>query len=136
MVYKVLPLLLVFHSSWPSHQTAVDIQAPEKISPSIRGHRSRFSHAPIIELRHLMGLGEKIVSPIITPRRACAAEGLITPRRACAAEGLSDCSWTGIYRLYIVSAKKFSKLKKYSLSEVHFNTGRLLFQFNGLQYSL
>ena len=30
--------------------------------PSIRGHRSRLSHAPIIELRHLMGLGEKILS--------------------------------------------------------------------------
>ena len=64
---------------------------------------------------------------------------LITPRRACAAKGLSDCSWTGLYNyiiIYIVSAKNFSKLKKYSLSEVHFNTGRLLFQFNGLQYNL
>ena len=30
--------------------------------------------------------------------------------------------------------KKNLKLKKYSLSEVHFDTGRLLFEFNGLQY--
>ena len=33
----------------------------------------------------------------------------------------------------IYSIKKL-KLKKYSLSEVHFNTGRFLFEFNGLQY--
>ena len=30
--------------------------------------------------------------------------------------------------------KKNLKLKKYSLSEVHFNTGRLLFEFNAHQY--
>ena len=47
-------------------------------------------------------------------------------------EGSSDCSWTGLYS--IVSAKKCLKLKKYSLSDVHFNTGRLLFEVNGLQY--
>ena len=34
----------------------------------------------------------------------------------------------------ILSDKFFLKLKKYSLSEVYFNTGRLLFEFNGLQY--
>ena len=75
-------------------------------------------------------------------REGCTEGGarylLITPRRACAAKGLSDCSWTVDYiaHIYIVSAKKISKLKKYSLSELHFNTGRLLFQFNGLQYNL
>ena len=39
----------------------------------------------------------------------------------------------GLDYIYIIiaSAKKFLKL---SLSEVHFNTGRLLFKFNGLQY--
>ena len=43
----------------------------------------------------------------------------------------------GAHPSYIYSVcKKNSKLKKYSLSEVHFNTGRLLFQFNGLQYNL
>ena len=26
----ILPLLLAVHSSWPNHQAAVDIQAPEK----------------------------------------------------------------------------------------------------------
>ena len=57
----------------------------------------------------------------------------ITPRRACTAKETSDCSWTGLY-IIIVSAKIILKLKKYSLSEVHFNTGRLLFKFNGLQY--
>ena len=39
-----------------------------------------------------------------------------------------------VYMVYIVSANFFLKLKKYSLLEVHFNTGRLLFEFNGLQY--
>ena len=48
-------------------------------------------------------------------------------------EGSNDCSWTGLYGVYIYS-KKNLKLKKYSLLEVHFNTGRLLFEFNGLQY--
>ena len=59
------------------------------------------------------------IARIITPRRACAARGKVI------ALGL-DC----------ISAKKKKKLKlkKYSLSEVHFNTGRLIFEFNGLQY--
>ena len=43
-------------------------------------------------------------------------------------EGSSDCSWT---RIYIDSAKKI-ETQKYSLSEVHFNTGGLIFEFNGL----
>ena len=61
-----------------------------------------------------------------------SASSFVTPRHACAAKELSDCSWTYIYSV----CKKNPKLKKYSLSEVHFNTGRLLFQFNGLQYNL
>ena len=58
----------------------------------------------------------------------CDDIGLIfTPRCACAAKGSSDSSWTG----YL---PKKLKRKKYSLSELHFNTGRLLFEFSGLQY--
>ena len=59
--------------------------------------------------------------PLITPRRTCEARGQVI------ALGLF-----GIW--YILSANFFFKLKKYSLSEVHFNTGRLIFEFNGLQY--
>ena len=55
------------------------------------------------------------------------------PMPCMCSEGSSDWDYMA-YILYIVSAKKFLKLKKYSLSEVHFNTGRLLFEFNGLQY--
>ena len=40
-------------------------------------------------------------------------------------EESSDCSWPGLY---------ICKKIETSLSEVHFNTGRLLFEFNGLQY--
>ena len=76
------------------------------------------------------------------------------PARACASKGLCDRSWClyiftprahaqargyvigrGVY----ISAKKirtFFYLSKYSLSDTHFNTGRLLFEFNRLQYTL
>ena len=50
---------------------------------------------------------------------------VITPCRACAARGQVIALGLDIYRFC---------QKKYSLSEVHFNTGRLLFEFNGLQY--
>ena len=50
---------------------------------------------------------------------------VITPCRACAARGQVIALGLDIYRFCP---------KKYSLSEVHFNTGRLLFEFNGLQY--
>ena len=52
------------------------------------------------------------------------------PARACASKGLCDRS---------ISTKKFQNflnLSKYSLSEVHSNTGRLLIEFNCLQYTL
>ena len=42
-------------------------------------------------------------------------------------------------RIIIISTKKFQNflnLSKYSLSEVHSNTGRLLIEFNRLQYTL
>ena len=48
----------------------------------------------------------------------------------------------GVYILYIyiiyyyISAKLFFYLSKYSLSDAHFNTGRLLFEFNRLLYTL
>ena len=63
------------------------------------------------------------------PARTCAARGYVIGR--------------GVYILYIVcllyiyiSAKTFFYLSKYSLSDAHFNTGRLLFEFNRLQYTL
>ena len=47
------------------------------------------------------------------------------------------------YILYIyifiycyISARTFFYLSKYSLSDAHFSTGRLLFEFNRLQYTL
>ena len=58
------------------------------------------------------------------------------PARACASKGLCDRSWC----LYIIYLQKnfelFFYLSKYSLSDTHFNTGRLLFEFNRLQYTL
>ena len=35
-----------------------------------------------------------------------------------------------------ISARTFFYLSKYSLSDAHFSTGRLLFEFNRLQYTL
>ena len=55
---------------------------------------------------------------------------VVTPRRACAARGKVIALGLGM------SAKKNLNLSKYSLSEVHSNTGRLLFEFNCLQYTL
>ena len=55
---------------------------------------------------------------------------LCYPARACASKGLCDRSWC----LYI--RKTFFYLSKYSLSDAHFSTGRLLFEFNRLQYTL
>ena len=57
------------------------------------------------------------------------------PARACASKGLCDRSWCLLYIIYI-SARTFFYLSKYSLSDAHFSTGRLLFEFNRLQYTL
>ena len=61
------------------------------------------------------------ITPIITPRAHARARGYVIGR------GLA------------ISTKKFQNclnLSKYSLSEVHSNTGRLLIEFNRLQYTL
>ena len=57
------------------------------------------------------------------------------PARACASKGLCDRSWCLLY-IYYISARTFFYLSKYSLSDAHFSTGRLLFEFNRLQYTL
>ena len=64
---------------------------------------------------------------IFTPRAHARARGYVIGR--------------GVYYIYIViycyiSAKLFFYLSKDSLSEVYFNTDRLLIEFNGLWYSL
>ena len=54
------------------------------------------------------------------------------PTRACAARGkvISRGWWV------VVSLEPIFYLTKYSLSELYFNTDRLLIEFNGLWYSL
>ena len=49
-----------------------------------------------------------------------------TPRML--SEGSSDCSWTGVYGIWYIDSPK--KPKKYSLSEVYFNTGKESFSSN------
>ena len=90
----------------------------------------------------------------------CSHNNYYYPARTCASKGLCDRSWRlyiiitpraharargyvigrGVYILYIIyyyiSAKLFFYLSKYSLSDAHFNTGRLLFEFNRLLYTL
>ena len=64
------------------------------------------------------------------------------PARACASKGLCDRSWCLLYIIYLCIyillyiCKDFFYLSKYSLSDAHFSTGRLLFEFNRLQYTL
>ena len=53
---------------------------------------------------------------------SCHLVNIITTRHACAARGKV--------------IEIFLNLSKYSLSEVHSSTGRLLFEFNCLQYTL
>ena len=66
---------------------------------------------------------------LITPRAHARARGYVIGR--------------GVYYIYIIIyyyilyiCKTFFYLSKYSLSEVYFNTDRLLIEFNGLWYSL
>ena len=64
---------------------------------------------------------------LITPRAHARARGYVIGR--------------GVYYIlyiiyYIYICKTFFYLSKYSLSEVYFNTDRLLIEFNGLWYSL
>ena len=68
----------------------------------------------------------------------CLLPGKISyPARACASKGLCDRSWCLLYIIYFyISARTFFYLSKYSLSDAHFSTGRLLFEFNRLQYTL
>ena len=55
---------------------------------------------------------------VITPHAHARARGYVIGR--------------GVY----ISARTFFYLSKYSLSDAHFSTGRLLFEFNHLQYTL
>ena len=66
------------------------------------------------------GGGGKSLQVIFTPRAHARARGYVIGR--------------GVYYIYI--CKTFSYLSKYSLSDAHFSTGRLLFEFNRLQYTL
>ena len=84
---------------------------------------------------------------IVTPRAHARARGyvigrgvyiyIVTPRAHARARGY--VIGRGVY-IYIVSLQKkfrtFFYLSKYSLSDAHFNTKRLLFQFNRFQYTL
>ena len=68
--------------------------------------------------------GGRGVYYIFTPRAHARARGYVIGR--------------GVYYIYIyyISARTFFYLSKYSLSDAHFSTGRLLFEFNRLQYTL
>ena len=65
---------------------------------------------------------------LITPRAHARARGYVIGR--------------GVYYIllyiiyYYISARTFFYLSKYSLSDAHFSTGRLLFEFNRFQYTL
>ena len=65
-------------------------------------------------------------------------ESTLLPRARMHTKGLCDQSWclsSGVYKSTLFLEPIFY-LSKYSLSEVYFNTHRLLIKFNGLWYSL
>ena len=66
---------------------------------------------------------------IITPRAHARARGYVIGR------GVYYILYIYLY-IVIISARTFFYLSKYSLSDAHFSTGRLLFEFNRLQYTL
>ena len=74
----------------------------------------------------------QLLWPLVVSR----ASRYFYPARACASKGLCDRSWCLLYIVIYISAKLFFYLSKYSLSDAHFNTGRLLFEFNRLLYTL
>ena len=117
----------------------VDDQSPDTL---ISGHLAfQNEKAPDLHFWTIagavqFGLAHKI-------RLAACSTGNYYPARACASKGLCDRSWClyiVYYILYIISLHFFLEpifdLPKYSLSEVQFNTDRLLIEFNGLWYSL
>ena len=61
---------------------------------------------------------------------------IITPRAHARARGYVHVIGRGVYYILYISAGTFFYLSKYSLSDAHFSTGRLLFEFNRLQYTL
>ena len=63
---------------------------------------------------------------IITPRGHARARGYVIGRGV----------YYILYIIIYISARTFFYLSKYSLSDAHFSTGRLLFEFNRLQYTL
>ena len=76
-----------------------------------------------------------------TPARSPDQTNFVTPRAHARARGY--VIGRGVYIIiiyniiyYYISAKLFFYLSKYSLSDAHFNTGRLLFEFNRLLYTL
>ena len=73
------------------------------------------------------------------PSSALAALGTLQPGAFKFLNPVDSSVSLSNYYIYI-SAKKirifFFYLSKYSLSDIHFNTGRLLFEFNRLQYTL
>ena len=72
---------------------------------------------------HIYGVSRFLIHTLITPRAHTRARGYVIGR--------------GVYILYLQkNFELFLYLSKYSLSDIHFNTGRLLFEFNRLQYTL
>ena len=65
---------------------------------------------------------------------------LFLPRARMRSKGLCDRSWVGGGGVHKKKSTVFLEpifyLSKYSLSELYFNTDRLLIEFNGLWYSL
>ena len=96
--------------------------------------KNRLLHSALQSM-HAMSTHAVFIKPVLRPP-------LINcyPARACASKGLCDRSWC-LYIIYIFISLHFFLepifyLPKYSLSEVCFNTDRLLIEFNGLWYSL
>ena len=63
-------------------------------------------------------------------------QSALLPRARAHARARGYVIGRGVYILCIISARTFFYLSKYSLSDAHFSTGRLLFEFNRLQYTL
>ena len=96
-----------------------------KASTRVRDRVIMLSWCPVQRSKASTRVRDRV---IITPRAHARARGYVIGR------GVYYILY--IYYILLYICKTFFYLSKYSLSEAHFSTGRLLIEFNGLWYSL
>ena len=103
---------------------SINISCPQSIRHAVACGGVRVSQATTTIATSNFCLSSQLSKWLNTLRAHARARGYVIGR--------------GVHILYICKKMSnfFPYLSKYSLSDTHFNTGRLLFEFNRLQYTL